>query len=97
MTISIVNAYLHGTSTTPLVIVGDFSPKKYEQVVMEALNDAPPGKQVILTGGIYDQPALTMLRHNCCAYIHGHSKGGTKGFARILRFISKVLMTYSGT
>jgi len=77
MTISIVNAYLHGTSTTPLVIVGDFSPKKYEQVVMEALNDAPPGKQVILTGGIYDQPALTMLRHNCCAYIHGHSKGGT--------------------
>jgi rhamnosyltransferase len=44
---------------------------------MEALSDASPGKEVILTGGIYDQPVLTMLRHNCCAYIHGHSKGGT--------------------
>ena len=74
---TIVNAYLHGTSAKPLVIVGDFSSKKYEQEVEEALNDAPPGKEVILTGGIYDQPALTMLRHNCCAYIHGHSKGGT--------------------
>jgi rhamnosyltransferase len=75
--VTIVNAYLHGTSTKPLVIVGDFSSKKYEQAVTEALSDAPPGKEVILTGGIYGQPALTMLRHNCCAYIHGHSKGGT--------------------
>ena len=75
--VTIVNAYLHGTSTKPLVVVGDFSSKKYEQAVMEALSDAPPGKEVILTGGIYGQPALTMLRHNCCAYIHGHSKGGT--------------------
>ena len=74
---TIVNAYLHGTSTKPLVVVGDFSSKKYEQAVMEALSDASPGKEVILTGGIYGQPALTMLRHNCCAYIHGHSKGGT--------------------
>ena len=74
---TIVNAYLHGTSTKPLVIVGDFSSKKYERAVMEALRNAPPGKDVILTGSIYDQPALTMLRHNCCAYIHGHSKGGT--------------------
>ncbi|MGB9372414.1 MAG: DUF1972 domain-containing protein [Halobacteriota archaeon] len=74
---TIVNGYLHGTSTKPLVIVGDFSSKKYERAVMEALNDAPSGKEVILTGGIYDQDAITMLRHNCCAYIHGHSKGGT--------------------
>jgi rhamnosyltransferase len=74
---TIVDAYLHGTSTKPLVIVGDFSSKKYERAVMEALNDTPLGKEVILTGGIYDQEAITMLRHYCCAYIHGHSKGGT--------------------
>lgn len=74
---TIVDAYLHGTSSMPLVIVGDFSSKKYEQAVTEALKDAPPDKQVIFTGGIYDQHALTMLRHNCAAYVHGHSKGGT--------------------
>ena len=74
---TIVSAYLHGTSTKPLVIVGDFSSKKYEKTVTEALSAAPSDKEVILTGGIYDQPAITMLRHNCCAYIHGHSKGGT--------------------
>jgi rhamnosyltransferase len=74
---TIVNAYLRGTSSKPLVIVGDFSSTTYEKSVMKALNDAPPGKEVILTGGIYDQDVLTMLRHNCCAYIHGHSKGGT--------------------
>ena len=74
---TIVEAYLHGTSSKPLVIVGDFSSKKYKRAITEALNDAPHGKEVILTGGIYDQEALTMLRHYCCAYIHGHSKGGT--------------------
>jgi rhamnosyltransferase len=74
---TIIDAYLHGTSRKPLVIVGDFSSKNYEHMVMEALDRAPSDKKVILTGGIYDQEAQTMLRHNCCAYIHGHSKGGT--------------------
>jgi rhamnosyltransferase len=72
-----VDAYLHGTSTKPLVIVGDFSSKKYEQVLMEALENIPPNKKVMWTGGIYDEDVLTMLRDNCFAYIHGHSKGGT--------------------
>jgi rhamnosyltransferase len=74
---TIVDAYLHGTSRKPLVIVGDFSSKKYEHEVMEAFVDTPADKKIIFTGGIYDQEAQTMLRHNCCAYIHGHSKGGT--------------------
>lgn len=74
---TIVDAYLRGTSTKPLIVVGDFSSKKYEQAVMEALKDTPSSKKVIMAGGIYDQDVLTMLRHNCFAYIHGHSKGGT--------------------
>jgi glycosyltransferase involved in cell wall biosynthesis len=74
---TIVDAYLQSTSTKPLVIVGDFSSKKYELTVTEAAHNVPQGKRVIFTGGIYDQDLLTMLRHNCLAYIHGHSKGGT--------------------
>jgi rhamnosyltransferase len=74
---TIVDAYLQSTSTKPLVVVGDFSSEKYEQAVTEALQNVPRDKRVIFTGGIYDQDLLTMLRHNCFAYIHGHSKGGT--------------------
>jgi rhamnosyltransferase len=74
---TIVDAYLHSTSIKPLVIVGDFSSKTYEQTIEEALKDTPSDKKVIWTGGIYDQEVLTVLRHNCFAYIHGHSKGGT--------------------
>jgi rhamnosyltransferase len=74
---TIVDAYLQSASTKPLVVVGDFSSKNYEQAVTEALHNVPRDKQVIFTGGVYDQDLLAMLRRNCLAYIHGHSKGGT--------------------
>lgn len=74
---TILDAYLQSASSKPLVVVGDFSSKNYEKAVMEAVQNVPRGKQVFFTGGIYDQELLTMLRSNCFAHLHGHTKGGT--------------------
>jgi rhamnosyltransferase len=74
---TIVNSYARSASTKPLVVAGDFTSEEYERSVKRALNDLSSDKDVIFTGGIYDLDVLSMLRHNCFAYLHGHSKGGT--------------------
>lgn len=73
----IVQAFLKSNSNKKLVIIGNFSSKKYQRHVLEILEDKNAGERVILTGAIYDMNLLNMLRQNCFAYIHGHSVGGT--------------------
>lgn len=73
----IVQAFLKPNSNRKLVIIGNFSSKKYQRHVLKILEDNNAGERVILTGAIYDMNLLNMLRQNCFAYIHGHSVGGT--------------------
>jgi len=73
----IVQSFLKSNSNKKLVIIGNFSSKKYQRHVLEILEDKNAGERVILTGAIYDVNLLNMLRQNCFAYIHGHSVGGT--------------------
>ena len=73
----IVRAFLKSNPDRKLVIIGNFSSKKYQGHVLKILEDNNAGKRVILTGAIYDVNLLNMLRQNCFAYIHGHSVGGT--------------------
>ena len=73
----IVRAFLKSNSHKKLVIIGNFSSKKYQRHVLKILEDNNAGEKVILTGAIYDLHLLNMLRQNCFAYIHGHSVGGT--------------------
>jgi rhamnosyltransferase len=73
----IVRAFLKSTSHRKLVIIGNFSSKKYQRHVLKILEDNNAGERVILTGAIYAMNLLNMLRQNCFAYIHGHSVGGT--------------------
>jgi rhamnosyltransferase len=73
----IVQAFLKSNSNKKLVIIGNFSSKKYRRQVLKTLEDKNAGERVILTGAIYDMNLLNMLRQNCFAYIHGHSVGGT--------------------
>lgn len=73
----IVQAFLKSNSNRKLVIIGNFSSKKYQRHVLKILEDNNAGERVILTGAIYDVNLLNMLRQNCFAYIHGHSVGGT--------------------
>jgi len=73
----IVQSFLKSNSNKKLVIIGNFSSKKYQRYVLEILEDKNAGKRVILAGAIYDLNLLNMLRQNCFAYIHGHSVGGT--------------------
>lgn len=73
----IVQAFLKSNPNRKLVIIGNFSSKKYQRHVLKILEDNNAGEKVILTGAIYDVHLLNMLRQNCFAYIHGHSVGGT--------------------
>ena len=73
----IVQSFLKSNSNRKLVIIGNFSGKKYQRHVLKILKDNNAGERVILTGAIYDVNLLNMLRQNCFAYIHGHSVGGT--------------------
>lgn len=61
-----------GTSL-PLVVVGDhLRPTRYCRMLMES-----DLRGVQLLGGIFDSELLQQLRLGACAYIHGHSVGGT--------------------
>jgi rhamnosyltransferase len=73
----IVQAFLKSHSKRRLIIIGNFSSKKYQNRVLSLLKENDAGQRVILTGAIYDLSVLNMLRQNCFAYIHGHSVGGT--------------------
>jgi glycosyltransferase involved in cell wall biosynthesis len=73
----IVESFLKSDSKKKLVIIGNFSSKKYQRRVLEILEDRNAGKRVILTGAVYDVSLLNMLRQHCFACIHGHSVGGT--------------------
>lgn len=74
---TILNAFVESESEKPLIIIGDFSCElSYEKFLKKILKDNPD-KQIIFTGGIYDQEHLNMFRQNCFGYIHAHSIGGT--------------------
>lgn len=73
----IIQSFLRSNSVRKLVIIGNFSSKKYQKHVMRILEENIARGRVILTGAIYDVSLLNMLRQNCFAYIHGHSVGGT--------------------
>jgi glycosyltransferase involved in cell wall biosynthesis len=73
----IVQSFLKSNSHRKLIVIGNFSSKKYRRHVLKILEKNDAGERVILTGAIYDVNLLNMLRQNCFAYIHGHSVGGT--------------------
>ncbi len=74
---TIIQAFLKSSSKRKLLIVGNFSSKKYQKYVQRILSEDNARERVILPGAIYDLGLLNMLRQNCFAYIHGHSVGGT--------------------
>ena len=73
----IVEGYLKSKTEKPLIIIGDFANPDYKHKVKKIIDNNSEDKKIIFTGGIYDPELLNMLRQNCCAYIHGHSVGGT--------------------
>ena len=74
---TIVDGYIKSDTKKPLVIVGNYLSAEYEKTLNELVNQAGADKNIIFTGGIYDQTSLNMLRQNCFGYLHGHSVGGT--------------------
>jgi len=73
---TIIEGFLKSDSTMKLVIVGEYSSKKYKKDIDKLLNRDTDSK-ILMIGGVYDRDLLTMLRKNCFGHIHGHSVGGT--------------------
>ena len=73
---TIIDAFNQAEISIPLVVVGDFTSEAYKEEIEDIAEECTqPG--VIFLGSVYNQKLLDMLRQNCCAYIHGHSVGGT--------------------
>lgn len=70
--LEIIRGHLASLSGFPLVIVGDTN-NRFARRLMSQFH----GQGAIFTGAIFDQPALSQLRHHCRMYFHGHSSGGT--------------------
>jgi len=74
---TIVDGYLKSKTKKPLVIVGNFLNSDYENTVKDMMDGMDEDKNIVFTGGIYNQMGLNMLRQNSFCYLHGHSVGGT--------------------
>ena len=72
-----VKGFLAARTDKKLVIVGNFVDSSYEHCVHAFIADHRCGDRVSFVGGVYEKDLLTMLRRHCCAYLHGHSAGGT--------------------
>jgi rhamnosyltransferase len=91
---TIVEGYLKSTTEKPLVIVGNFLDSGYEKTIVDMTEGMDESKQIIFTGGIYNQKALNMLRQNCFGYLHGHSVGGTNPSLIEAMAMKNVLLTH---
>lgn len=74
---AIIEGFLRSGIDKKLVIVGDFSSKKYRRSVDEILKKYGPSDRIVFTGSVNDKCLLDMLRQNCYIYFHGHTVGGT--------------------
>lgn len=73
---TILEGFLKSSSKKPLVVVGDYTSKRYSKRLSSILEKDNEGRIQIL-GAIYDKELIYTLRRNSLAYIHGHSVGGT--------------------
>jgi len=64
-------------SRRPILIVGDFTSKKYRRFVKGMIHNRTIADSIILLGSIHNQSHPGALREHCLAYIHGHSVGDT--------------------
>lgn len=73
----IIEGFLMANQNKKLIVIGNFLSSKYKQTVENILSKYDSSGKIIFTGAIYKKDILNMLRHNCFAYFHGHSAGGT--------------------
>jgi len=74
---AIVEGFLRANVQSKLIVLGNFSARKYKKEIQNLRDQYKKSDSVIFTGGIYEKDVVSMLRHHCIAYIHGHSAGGT--------------------
>ncbi|RFU23042.1 glycosyltransferase family 1 protein [Geodermatophilus marinus] len=69
----VVEGYVAGAATRPLVVVGSAPYSDAYTRRVHALAD----DRVRFLGGVWDQELLDQLYAHACTYLHGHSVGGT--------------------
>ena len=71
----ILEGYIMSNSRKKLVIVGGISDQN--NYIKKLLTIKGDNNNIIFLGAVYDKELLSKIRCLCCAYIHGHEKGGT--------------------
>jgi glycosyltransferase involved in cell wall biosynthesis len=69
----IIEGFLDSDTPARLVLVGDYGRQSAYVKSLTGYKD----QRLLFTGPIYDESVLQALRYFCCAYLHGHSVGGT--------------------
>jgi glycosyltransferase involved in cell wall biosynthesis len=74
---TMVEGFLTAGTDKKLIIVGDFLDPRYQNEIHALVAHYRGHERVTFAGAIYENDVLSMLRQHCCAYLHGHSAGGT--------------------
>ena len=74
---AIVEGFLRANVQAKLIVVGGYSSRRYKHAIDDQAAQYEKRGSVVFVGAIYEKDLLSMLRHSCIAYIHGHSAGGT--------------------
>lgn len=78
-------------SDRELVFIGNWSKSAYGQELKEKYSSFP---NIHILDPIYDIDTLYALRKNSCAYVHGHSAGGTNPSLVEAMFFGKPILAY---
>lgn len=68
----IISGFQRSGTSKKLVIVGPLTKSRYVRHLLQMRTE-----NILFVGGIYDRAALSSLRSESFAYIHGHEVGGT--------------------
>lgn len=86
----ILEAFVESDKT--LVFIGNWSKSEYGRSMKSKYSGFA---NIKLFDAIYDLNILFTLRHNCFAYIHGHSAGGTNPSLVEAMFFGKPIIAYN--
>ena len=71
---AILDGYIASKAQEPFIVVGNRTTPYYRSILLRKYRH---NSKIVFTGGIYNYPELSSLRHYARIYFHGHSVGGT--------------------
>lgn len=90
----VLDAFIKSNNQKPLVVIGSLSASPSYCSQLTKILKKNKDKNIIFTGGIYNQDHLNMFRSNCFGYIHAHSIGGTNPALLEAMFLKNIIIAH---